>query len=566
MHRRQLLRSALGATAFGLVSTSFGTAFAQDTVYPAGVVYDPPPFGLGVASGSPLPDRVIIWTKLTGTTQAAPLTADFTGLDQVEEVVWQVAEDAAFARVVASGSVAATPDLGYAVHVDVEGLSPSTHYFYRFGARGVTSVIGRTKTAPAPDANPGVVKVAHASCQAFGSGMFPLWGHVAREDLDLVLHLGDYMYEGGGSGLEGHRSHTYGDPQDLTDYRRRYAVYRGDPMMRWAHAAHPFAVTWDDHEVYNDYSGGANKTSRKHSAWQAWYEHMPVRAAVSSNAVTGGFEFQLHHAMQYGTLVDIPVLDLRQHRVAAKHIEAAGLVFPGSEGLAEQGSVYDDPSATILGAQQKQWLKDRLVEHGDKWSLWGNSIAILQMRNPSTLSLTDPANPAAAVLPINHYWWPDQWDGYNLERQEVLGFMAEEGIRDMVAVTGDFHAAWVSGLRPNFQDPSQPYVGVEFVGHSVTSSPYGVPASMVEAHEHVKWQDSSINGYSVVEVTPETMTNHFVGVTNKNQPASSTTYAVDSWSVDRGTAMPYQNTGVGRRPTRDVPALPAPGSAAGYGA
>ena len=557
MHRRMFLRAALGASAFGLVTRTAGSAFAQATTGPAGVVYDPAPFGLGVASGDPLPDGVVLWTKLC----MDPLTASFDGLAEVEEVTWEIARDAVFTVDVRRGVTTATPDFGYSVHVDVTDLAPSTHWFYRFTARGVTSVTGRTKTAPAPESDPGLLRIAHASCQAFGSGFYPLWGHVAREDLDLVVHLGDYIYEGGGTGLEGDRSHTFGDPQTLTDYRRRWAVYRGDPMLRWAHAAHPFACTWDDHEAYNDYSG-AEKTARKQAAWQAWYEHMPIRATPTR----APFGFRLHRGLRYGTLLDIPMLDLRQHRRASTVIEA-GQTVAGSAGIVagEAVSVYDDPTATILGSEQKAWLKQRLAATGDRWSLWGNSIAIAQMRHPQTLALTAP-RPGGRPAPVNHYWWPDQWDGYNVERTDVLGFLADNGIGDVVAVTGDFHAAWVAGLRPNFDDVSQPFVGVEFIGHSVTSSPYGVPASMVPAHDHFVWQDSSVNGYGVVEVTADALVNHFKAVSDKNTPSRSTVATLRSFVVARGTNRPVDAGVLPERTRPAPPAVPVPQSTQSYGA
>jgi alkaline phosphatase D len=301
--RRRFLAGA-GAVA-GLVLAGRTTVVATRPTFSAD------PFSLGVASGDPLPDGVVLWTRL------APDPLNGGGMPPAAVPVgWQVASDDQMRTVVRSGTALATPDLAHSVHVDVRGLEPGRRYWYGFTAGDAESPIGRTRTAPAPDAPLNRLRFAYASCQNWEQGYYTAYRHLAAEDLDLVVHLGDYIYES--TAPDRPRSHNGPRPTTLEEYRARHALYKTDPDLRAAHAAFPWVVTWDDHEVVNDYAGEIDPRNspperfraRRAAAYQAYWEHLPLRPSSMPN----GPGMQLYRRLTFGNLAEFSVLDTRQYR------------------------------------------------------------------------------------------------------------------------------------------------------------------------------------------------------------------------------------------------------------
>lgn len=486
VNRRDLLRAAATAGALGAawpLSGRLTVAQAEQAAQNLGARWDPAPFTLGVGSGDPLPDSVVLWTRLA----PQPL-ADVQPLPDTVEVDWVLAVDSALSQIVASGRTAATAAIGHSVHVEVAGLDPGRRYYYRFGALGATSRVGRTRTAPVGPVPR--VRFASANCQSFIDGYYAAHRGIAREDLDFVVHLGDYVYEFGQAGGHPLRDHEGPEAFTLTDYRRRHALYKGDSSLRDAHAAHPWFVTWDNHEVVGDYSLAT--PARRAGAYQAWYEHMPIRDGHPTTP-------RVHRQRRWGDLLDLTILDLRQ--------------FRSNPGVA---------NATILGADQKSWLKNTIASAGDAWHCWVNSIMLSQL-----------------ALPGGHRPYPDQWDGFLAERNEVLTHVHNAGLRDLVVITGDWHSALVEDLRPDFDDLTSPVIGTEFVAHSIASSGYGPVLNAVLgptlglANPHLKYFEGNRYGYDLYEVTPNRWSTHLRVIADRRDPASPVR-TLTTFHVDRG--------------------------------
>src|SRR5262245_3705315 len=301
------------------------------------------PFDLGIASGEPLPGSVVLWTRLSSVANAtAPVPAD-----------WEVAHDEQFTRMARRGSTLATPELGHSVHVEVAGLDPDRAYFYRFRTGGEASAVGRTRTAPAENARRAQLRFAFASCQHFEQGYFTAYRHMAAEELDFIVHLGDYIYEGGPA--QGRpRQHDGPEIVTLADYRRRYALYRSDRDLRAAHAAAPWIVIWDDHEVKNNYADefeprgmpAADFVKRRTAAYQAFYENMPLRRS----SMPRGADLHLYRHFQFGDLLSLEMLDGRQYRSRQACGGATGPQCPEAF----------ERARTMLGEQQEHWLAERV--------------------------------------------------------------------------------------------------------------------------------------------------------------------------------------------------------------
>lgn len=404
------------------------------------------PFTLGVASGDPLPDGVVIWTRLA----PDPLAEDGAGgmPDVAVGVAWEVAEDAGFARVVQRGTAAARPERGHAVHVDVRCLEPATTYHYRFGYGDVMSSAGRTRTAPAVDAAPDAMTLAVGSCQDFRDGYYTAQGHLAREDVDLVLFVGDYIYEQPGEAAV--REHVGDEPRDLAGYRRRYAQYKMDVNLQAAHAAHAWVATWDDHEVDGNYAGvvgqepvsSAEFLARRDAAYQAWQEHLPVRLG-SVEGGSDGREVRIYRRFDYGDLCRICVLDTRQYR------DRQPCPTDGFSTMCEDWVGYE---GTLLGAAQEAWLAESLRSSAARWNVVAQQVVMT-----STLLLGGRVG--------NN----DQWDGYPVAQQRVRDLFAEPGVENVVVLTGDLHGAGVGRLTARIEDGESEQVGVEFLGTSFTS-------------------------------------------------------------------------------------------------
>lgn len=438
------------------------------------------PFTLGVASGDPLPDGVVLWTRLA----PDPLAGGGMPRERVA-VRWEVARDENFSLIVRSGSTVATPELAHSVHVDVRGLEPRRHYWYRFMSGDDVSPVGRTLTAPPANSSPDTLRFAFASCQNYQAGLYTAWAHMADEDLAVVLHLGDYIYEGGVS-ENSVRRHDGPAIETLDAYRNRYALYKGDPNLQRAHAAFPFVVTWDDHEVVNNYANDYARGSaigvllaRRAAAYQAYYEHMPLREP----AVPRGADLQLYRRIAYGDLLHFNVLDTRQYRSPQ----------PCNDGWSADCADARDPAQTMLGVEQRDWLEAGLLGSRARWNVLAHQVPIAPTGRPGDAGLEQSM---------------DKWAGYTVERDRLLHLLHEAPVRNPISIVGDVHQNWLSDLKTEFYTDDAPVVGTEFVGTSISSGGDGVDRRENEsepwmsANPHVRFNNSQ-RGYVRCTVTPE---------------------------------------------------------------
>jgi alkaline phosphatase D len=466
-----------------------------------------PRFAHGVASGDPRPDGVLLWTRVTPTAGSRPGSGE--GPDA--EVRWTVFRDAALADPVATGTVTTGPDRDHTVKADVRGLEPETTYWYRFGLDGAWSRIGRTRTAPAPASSPDRLRFGLVSCSNWQAGFFAAYRHLAeRGDLDLVVHVGDYLYEypagdftAGGTTV---RPHTPANEMiTLADYRRRHAQYKTDRDLQALHARLPWAITWDDHESANDAwaRGARNHTPSTEGPWrrriaaarQAYHEWMPIRST------SGG---RIYRRLRFGTLADLSLLDLRSYRSRqVSPLDGRGLT---------------DPGRTITGARQLDWVVDGLSESDARWRLIGNSVMI----SPVGLDFV-PNDVAGAIahmfgVPEDGFILnADAWDGYTADRRHLLTHLGDERIRNTVFLTGDIHSSWACDVPEDAATyPFSPSLATEIVTTSVTSDNVDdflrVPPRSVSplaegviraVNRHVGYTELDSHGYVVVDVTAE---------------------------------------------------------------
>ncbi|KWT58516.1 alkaline phosphatase [Streptomyces albus subsp. albus] len=488
----------------------------------------PQVFQHGVASGDPLPDGVLLWTRVTPEPGAVP----GSGLGRDTTVGWEVAADQDFGSVVARGTATTTAAADHTVKADVRGLAPATTYYYRFTVEGTRSPVGRTRTAPAHDAKAPNVRFGVVSCANWEAGYFSAYRHLAaRRDLDAVLHLGDYIYEyaTGGFPSSGKVVRQHSPKHEiitLADYRTRHGVHKTDPDLQALHAAHPMIAIWDDHEFAdNAWSGGAvNHTPGTEGDWaarmaagkRAYFEWMPVRTSVAGTT---------YRRLRFGKLADLHLLDLRSFRD-----QQAGV---GS------GKV-DDPDRTITGRAQLDWLKAGLERSDTAWRLVGTSVMISQVAFGSV-----PAHllaPLAELLGLPKEGLAvntDQWDGYTDDRRELLTHLRDRGIGNTVFLTGDIHMAWANEVPVKAATyPSAPPVATEFVVTSVTSdnvddflhvAPHTVSlvgvAAVRAANRHVKWVDMDSHGYGVLDVTAERTQMDYFTVSDRTDPHATTALA-----------------------------------------
>jgi alkaline phosphatase D len=451
------------------------------------------PFRLGVASGDPHPDGVVLWTRLA----PDPLAVDGRGgmPDRTVEVRWQVAEDERFTRVVQQGQVPAIPELGHSVHAEVTGLQPGREYFYRFRAAGEISPVGRARTAPAPGAPVAELAFTFASCQCWYEGFYTAYRHMAAEDLDFVVHLGDYVYEYDVGENAGVRNMQL-DPSfrretvTLPEYRNRYALTKLDADLQAAHAAFSWVQTWDDHEVENNWAGELAERdrdgmpdddpaffrARKAAAFQAHYEHMPLRLPQRPS----GAGTALYRRLGFGSLLELHVLDTRSFR---------------SDQVRDTTTTDErhDASRTLLGDAQERWLLDGAGCSTTVWNVLANQTLIAQADH----------GPAAA-----RRFGSDLWDGYTAARDRLLGGLHARGVANPVVLTGDIHRSVVCDLKLDFDDERSPAVGTEFAGTSISSAGDGEPTDQLgrdwlAANPHMRFHNSQ-RGYVSCRVTPRT--------------------------------------------------------------
>ncbi|MEX0637941.1 MAG: alkaline phosphatase D family protein [Burkholderiales bacterium] len=440
------------------------------------------PFGLGVASGYPHPGGMLLWTRLTGELPAVGLP-----------VRWEIAADESLSRIVASGNAVAEPDWAHSLRVEAKGLEPDRWYWYRFMAGDAVSPVGRTRTAPRLDAAVARLRFAFASCQQYEQGYFGAHRHIAADAPDLVAFLGDYIYESSW-GKEHVRKHGAGEPYTLADYRARYALYKSDPDLQASHAACPWIVTWDDHEVDNDYADDRPEDGmpqeqfllRRAAAYRAFYEHMPLPERMKPK----GPEMRIYMQLGWGTLGRFYLLDDRQYRTWQSCPRRGR---GGSNTVdVEKCERLADPKRSLLGPAQERWLGGALSESRSRWNFLAQQTRMAQFdQKPG------PARRA----------WTDGWDGYPAARERLLGFLAERRIANPVVLGGDVHQFNVADLKRDFDDPASPVVASEFVGTSITSQ--GWPQHKLNEYlpdnPHMKLMESRFRGYVRMEVTAKSL-------------------------------------------------------------
>jgi len=494
MDRRQLLQLAAGSAAsLWLPRHAWGQARLKEY-----------PFALGVASGSPTPDSVVLWTRLLqGVT--FPLDASHGTLN----VSWEVADDEGFGKPVRRGQVQALSELAHSVHAEVGGLAPDRWYFYRFMLGDAVSPVGRTRTLPRPGAALDRLRLGYASCQKWEDGYFSAWRHMLAEQLDAVVFLGDYIYEyPGNSGRL--RSPGGGWVTGLDDYRRRYAVYKSDPDLQAMHQACPWLMTWDDHEVQNDYAGTnpgyggpadpsspAHFVARRNAAYQAYYEHTPLRPSVLARAMESGpgaRQLRIHERVQIGRLLSLHLLDGRQYRDAQVCTRdgrrGSGTVDPAN------CAAWVDPARTLLGWDQERWLEQSLAGSPTRETRW-NALAQQTVFGPRDF------RPGPGEIFSN-----DGWDGYPAARGRLIDTLRRNAVPNPVFLGGDIHANWVGHVRADPARPSGGDIAVEFCGTSITSrgGGNGKLAALMAANPHCVFADGQEHGYGVVDFSASALT------------------------------------------------------------
>lgn len=496
MHRRELFRLACATSvATSLPRWGWSHTLNQRDLFP-----------LGVASGAPSPDGFVLWTRLLEGPVPGTVPADTPRVPLPDSLTvrWEVAEDEGFHRIVRAGQAHALAMLGHAVHVEVTGLRPDRWYFYRFMHGDAVTQTARTRTAPAPGAMPGRTRFAFVSCQRWEQGHYAGYRHMLDEDLDLVLFLGDYIYEYAmprkPPSYQLVRTHSLPAAKTLSDFRDRYALYRTDAQLQAAHRACPWLVTWDDHEVQNDYAGlegiGAadDFLARRGAGYQAFYENMPLRASVLTHGLGGlgspeGLRIHERHA--WGRLLRFHMLDTRQYRdrqaCRVPGAEAPGSVTP--KGCPE----LLDPKRSILGAYQERWVEQGLAQDattGARWSVIAQQT-IFSQRNYKP-------------LPEESYH-PSTWDGYPAGRQRLLDAVQGAGPRNTVFLGGDIHQNYVCRVLADFSKPRSPVIGSEFCGTSIASASSVAQSraqEIADNNPHILMARSDKRGYAVADVTP----------------------------------------------------------------
>jgi alkaline phosphatase D len=470
--RRSFLVAAAAAVGGGLVSCANGPELSRSSE---------PLFTLGVASGDPAPDGVVLWTRLA----PKPLQADGGMPPQPVSVTWRLAEDEALTRGVRTGVAAAVPELNHSVHVEVDGLAPDRPYWYCFKAGDQVSPVARTRTLPAAGSSPKRLRLGLASCQHFEQGWFTAYRHLLKDDVDLVLHVGDYIYEQPAKDKLPRR-HPGPKCASLEDFRIRYGQYKGDPLLQAMHAAAPWIVTPDDHEVENNY---ANDISEKigvkpedfrklrAAAYQAYYENQPLRLA----ALPKGPDMLLYRKLSWGRLAEIFVMDTRQYRTDQ----------PCGDGNKPPCPETMDPNGTIMGAAQREWLFNGLAGSGAAWNVLGQQVMMARVDRK-------PGEGVAYSM--------DQWPGYEVDRRRVLKFFHERKIANPVVLSGDIHTNWANDLVADFDDLNGRVVGTEFVGTSISSGGDGVAApkdldKILADNPFVHFHNAE-RGYLLCEATP----------------------------------------------------------------
>jgi alkaline phosphatase D len=520
LSRRGFLRGALAG-----VLAAPGLTGCATPAHPQVAGRDP--FTLGVASGEPAPDGFVLWTRLAPepiwADPAAPgglTTGDVT-------LTYEIASDPGMGAIVQSGPAIAEAAFAHSVHLEVRGLPSGRPYWYRFTSGDARSRVGRAWTASPPGQPMHQLRFGFVSCANYEHGYFAAYRHLADESPDLVIFLGDYIYEHVDRLRPTVRRHSDdAEATTLPAYRNRYAQYRLDPDLQRLHAEVPVLVTWDDHEVQNDYAGQWSPTvdgpeaflARRAAAYQAFYEHMPLRPSRSR---PHGPALRLHDRFTYGDLVEFSVLDGRQYRsrqACARLPDYGGGHFETDAWCPERR----DPARSILGPPQEAWLFDGLARSSARWNVLAQDVLMAQLRQRAPL-----------VGIVGH--WTDAWDGYPASRTRLLRHVEASRVSNPVVITGDLHSFWVNDLKRDFDDPRSPTVATEFVGTSVASlgPSYSQFMGWMPDNPHVRYFESRQRGYVSVELTPERMTTRLRTLSDARDPRA-TVSTLRSFVVESG--------------------------------
>ena len=452
------------------------------------------PYTLGVASGYPGPDSIVLWTRLAPTPMAP---GGGVPRDAIVPVTWELASDEGMRRIVRTGVEYASPELAHSVHVEPTGLEPDRAYWYRFTAGGARSPVGRTRTAPRTDAANARFRIAVASCQQWEHGYFHAYRHMLEDELDLLVHVGDYIYEASW-GTRRIRHHPAPETFNIDDYRARYALYRGEPELQAAHAAYPWIVTWDDHEVENDYAGGVSEEddarawflARRAAAYQAYYEHMPL----PRRALPFGADLRLYTQRTFGQLANLVMLDTRQYRSPLACTEPARRTSR-SVNCAD----LSDPARSKLGTVQEAWFAERIAASRAKWNLIGSGTVMAYIDE----------DPGPGQL-----FWNDGWNGYPAARQRLMDALARSNASNPVVLSGDIHSFLAARHHRIAHDRESPVVAAEFVATSISAQ--GVSQRALDERRAINPNlliaNTEKRGYLRLDVTPQRLQADLVGL------------------------------------------------------
>jgi alkaline phosphatase D len=503
-------RFVTGAASTGLALLA-GPALIRDAGAQIGRAGNP--FSLGVASGAPRPDGFVLWTRLA----PEPLSTNpetpggMSGGDVA--LRFEIATDDNMKNIVRSGTATAEQKFAYSVHLDVAGLEPGRSYWYRFLSGDAASSIGRAVTLPAPGASPAALRFGYVSCSNYEHGYFSAYRHLTDENPEFVIFLGDYIYEYVDEVHPTVRRHSDGiEASTLPTYRNRYAQYRLDPDLARLHAQVPSLVTWDDHEVQNDYADKyseyfddpAQFLIRRAAAYQAFYEHMPVRPILSH---PDGPLMRVYDRYTFGDLIGISVIDGRQYRsreACYRAPDKGGGHLESNAGCPERL----DAGRTMMGFEQEAWLYTALARSKAKWNLIAQDVLMAQLNEKQN--------------GVDEFW-TDDWDGYPANRARLLKHIHDSKVANPVVASGDIHSFFANDLKLNFDDQSSPIVATEFVGTSISSygPSYDLLAKTLPDNPHVHFFESRRRGYVVADLKPEQMQVRMRAVSDAHDPKAS---------------------------------------------
>ena len=519
-NRRSFLKIATTGTVALCSPALLRLSFAQQNKW------SDDPFQLGVAAGAPTPDGFVLWTRLAPDPLAADPSAPGGMRGGSVQIACEIARDPEMANLVRSGSALADADFGYSVHLEVSGLEAGRPYWYRFRSGDAVSRIGRAVTAPAPDSEVSALRFGFASCSNYEAGYFSAYRHLADEHPDLVVFLGDYIYEDLFRDQRAVRTHSDGvAATTLPTYRNRYAQYRLDPDLQRLHAEVPALMTWDDHEVQNDYADKWSQTfddpkiflQRRAAAYQAYYEHMPLRPSLSRPQ---GPAMRIYDRVQFGNLLQFSLLDGRQYR---SQEACYGPPKKGGGHLETRQGCPElfDPARSMIGLDQERWLFDGLASSNARWNILAQDVLMARLRQKT---LNDEFG-----------YWTDDWDGYPPSRSRLLQHLSDGKVRNPVVLSGDIHSFWTNDLMLDFDDPHSPVVATEFVGTSISSPGpnYEQYSSFLPDNPHVKFFDSRVRGYVTVNVTPKHLSTDFRTISDVRDPGAAVS-TLRSFVVENG--------------------------------